>query len=359
MPAYYYALFFLLIFSRVEGIVRQYYIAAVEVDWDYAPAHFDKYNDKPLADTIAANFTVRTKDRIGSTYRKAVYKRYTDDTFSNVITSDPSFGFLGPIIRGEMGDQIRINFYNNASKPFNLHPYPSKGKSDIKTSDPVQPGDRYIYVWDVPTVSGEAIGNFSSTLWTYQSLVDPQHDLQTGLIGPLVVYKKGMLMDDYLSRPESIDREIFTIMMITDENISQYISESAKAANIPDQRLKELLKNNDFIESNKMYHVNGFVFNNNPGIHLPLGSKVRWYVIAFGLNEKDHHTAHWHGGTLLKGGHRVDVVDLPSSSFEVLDMVPDNPGQWLFHCHVANHLMNGMSAFYQVDEPETGDSEGG
>ncbi|KAH8549341.1 Cupredoxin [Umbelopsis sp. PMI_123] len=359
MVSYHYALLYLLLFSKVEAIVRQYYIAAVELDWDYAPAHFDKYNDKPLAESIAVNYTVRTKDRIGSTYKKAIYRRYTDDTFSNIITSDPSYGFLGPVIRGEMGDQIRIMFFNNASKPFNLHPHPPKGKGDIPKSDPIEPGEKYIYVWDVPMLNDTAMGNLSSTLWTYQSLVDPHRDLQTGLIGPLVVYKQGMLSDDYLARPQAIDREIFTIMMISDENVSHFISESSKSANIQDARLKELLKNDDFIESNKMYHINGFVFNNNPGIHLPLGSKVRWYVISFGLIERDRHTAHWHGGTLLMEGHRVDVVELAQSSFETLDMVPDNPGQWLFHCHVANHLMSGMSAFYQVDEPETGDSEGG
>jgi FtsP/CotA-like multicopper oxidase with cupredoxin domain len=30
------------------------------------------------------------------------------------------------------------------------------------------------------------------------------------------------------------------------------------------------------------------------------------------------------------------------------DMVPDDAGVWLFHCHVADHMDAGMSAFYQV-----------
>ena len=32
----------------------------------------------------------------------------------------------------------------------------------------------------------------------------------------------------------------------------------------------------------------------------------------------------------------------------VADMVPDDPGQWLFHCHVANHLRMGMEGKYEV-----------
>jgi FtsP/CotA-like multicopper oxidase with cupredoxin domain len=29
-------------------------------------------------------------------------------------------------------------------------------------------------------------------------------------------------------------------------------------------------------------------------------------------------------------------------------MVPDNPGTWLFHCHVAPHLIAGMQALFTV-----------
>jgi len=32
----------------------------------------------------------------------------------------------------------------------------------------------------------------------------------------------------------------------------------------------------------------------------------------------------------------------------VADMVPDNPGVWLFHCHVSNHLLMGMQGRYEV-----------
>jgi hypothetical protein len=39
---------------------------------------------------------------------------------------------------------------------------------------------------------------------------------------------------------------------------------------------------------------------------------------------------------------------------KVADMVPDNPGGWLFHCHVAEHMDNGMFALvtvYSKDKP--------
>jgi len=32
----------------------------------------------------------------------------------------------------------------------------------------------------------------------------------------------------------------------------------------------------------------------------------------------------------------------------VTDMVPDNPGVWLFHCHMNGHFGGGMYARFQV-----------
>jgi manganese oxidase len=42
------------------------------------------------------------------------------------------------------------------------------------------------------------------------------------------------------------------------------------------------------------------------------------------------------------------VVSLLPASMVVADMVPDNPGVWLFHCHVNDHLTAGMIGRYRV-----------
>ena len=34
--------------------------------------------------------------------------------------------------------------------------------------------------------------------------------------------------------------------------------------------------------------------------------------------------------------------------FETLEMVPTNPGTWLLHCHVHDHLEGGMETRYTV-----------
>jgi hephaestin len=31
-------------------------------------------------------------------------------------------------------------------------------------------------------------------------------------------------------------------------------------------------------------------------------------------------------------------------------MVPDDPGTWLFHCHVNDHISAGMMVRYRIDD---------
>jgi len=47
------------------------------------------------------------------------------------------------------------------------------------------------------------------------------------------------------------------------------------------------------------------------------------------------------------------VVELIPGSLRTLDMVPDNEGKWMFHCHTNMHIIAGMMAEYTVN-PCTG-----
>ena len=49
---------------------------------------------------------------------------------------------------------------------------------------------------------------------------------------------------------------------------------------------------------------------------------------------------------------RTDVAALQTMGMVTADMVPDDPGTWLLHCHVGGHLRAGMQALYTV-EPKT------
>ncbi len=75
---------------------------------------------------------------------------------------------------------------------------------------------------------------------------------------------------------------------------------------------------------------------------------MRWYVFA-ASGFDDSHTPHWHGNTVLVHGTRKDVVDLGGPlTMVTADMVPDDIGTWLYHCHMDLHAALGMSARYRV-----------
>lgn len=341
---------------NTTGTIRHFYIAAQEELWDYAPMQWDNVRDQPLTKKPAALYTVPVKNkRIGSIYHKAFYRQYRDDSFTVPIAHDNVLGNLGPILRAEAGDQIHITFYNKASYPHSLHPHSTTVKPDTPLPGQfVQPGEKYGYVWDIPA-DYVFPANQSSVVWTYSSKSSPVGDVAAGLLGIVVIYEKGTLEfpspGSMYQKPHGIDREVFTLMTNTDESKSTYFTESGERAGLSVDRMKELERTDPlFKESNRMYHINGYVYNNNKNIELVYGSHVRWYVISFGVTDEDVHTAHWHGATVLHHGHRVDVIDLTPVSFQVVDMIPDNEGQWLFHCHVASHFMQGMSAFYQIEK---------
>ena len=96
-----------------------------------------------------------------------------------------------------------------------------------------------------------------------------------------------------------------------------------------------------------MHTINGYVYGNLPIPTMRKGERVRWYVMDLGT-ETDLHTPHWHGNTVLMMGTRTDSLALLPGSMVVADMVPDDVGTWLFHCHVNDHITAGMLALYKV-----------
>ncbi len=78
------------------------------------------------------------------------------------------------------------------------------------------------------------------------------------------------------------------------------------------------------------------------------GQRVRWYLMGMGT-EVDLHTPHWHGNTVLRrrACARTWSSCCPASML-VADMMPDDPGTWLYHCHVNDHILAGMMTAYEV-----------
>ncbi|MEN9579138.1 MAG: hypothetical protein RJA70_2147 [Pseudomonadota bacterium] len=96
-----------------------------------------------------------------------------------------------------------------------------------------------------------------------------------------------------------------------------------------------------------MHSINGYVFGNLPGLTMKRGERTRWYVMGMGT-EVDLHTPHFHANTVTLNGARMDVLSILPATMVTVDMITDNPGTWLYHCHVNDHILAGMLATYKV-----------
>jgi hypothetical protein len=61
-------------------------------------------------------------DRIGGTYRKTRFVRYTDSSFTTKMTSDPTLGTLGPLLTMEVDDAVQVTVKNFASRTYSFYP---------------------------------------------------------------------------------------------------------------------------------------------------------------------------------------------------------------------------------------------
>jgi hypothetical protein len=338
------------------GVTRTYYLAAEEVEWDYAPTHRNGITGKAF-DDVADTWVKKDKSRIGSTYVKCLYRQYTDATFATPQARPPAdayLGFTGPVMRAEVGDTIKVHFLNRCSIGTSVHPHGvfyqkasegapyadnTSGKDTL--DDAVPKGGRHTYTWLVPDRAGPGPHDGSSVMWMYHSHTDEVGDTYAGLQGFLVVTAHGKARPD--GSPADVDREVFELFSVMNEGSSPYLGENVdRYTKVPPAADDE-----GFEEANLKHSINGFLFGNQPMVTLRKGERVRWYVMSMGT-EVDLHTPHWHGNTVVVMGTRMDVVNLLPASMVVADMVPDDPGTWLFHCHVNDHLTAGMMTRYRV-----------
>ena len=347
--------------TKYQGQTRTYYIAADEVNWNYAPTGMNVITSMPLSDDEkAAVYTISGKDRIGSTYLKCLYRGYLDGTFTKKQPENENWehlGMLGPVIHAEVGDIIKVVFKNNCNIPTSIHPHgvfydkASEGApyndgipDSDKPGEKIQPGGNYTYTWKVPLRAGPGPHDPSSIVWMYHSHVDEVSDTYAGLIGPIIITKRGQANPD--GTPKGIDKEFVTMFAIMNENKSPYLDYNIKTFAQDPSSVN--VDDDDFQESNLMHSINGYVFGNLPGLKMKAFTHVRWYVVGMGT-ETDLHTPHWHGETLLMNGMRTDMVELLPMSMKVLDMYPDNVGTWQYHCHVNDHLTAGMMSLFTVE----------
>jgi hypothetical protein len=282
------------------GQVREYWVEARSLRWDVAPTGRDDWMDHPIPKPRA--------------FRAFTYRLWSEGFASPA--GPPTIP--GPTLEAEVGDVIRVHFRNgdeSFGQAVTMHPHGVRYTPDYdgaylgaytRVGGFVAPGEEFTYTWEA---TPDAVG-----VWPYHDH-GPNHTINArrGLFGTIVVREKGA------KRP--------------DVEASLFFHQFAPA-------ITKLRRN--------LQCVNGRVAaGNTPTIRATVGQDVALH--AFGGDDMLH-TFHVHGHRWKAAdGTFVDNQLLGPETSVTARWTEDNPGRWLYHCHVLSHMDAGMTGWYLVD----------
>uniref|UniRef100_A0A8C1HP48 ferroxidase n=1 Tax=Cyprinus carpio carpio TaxID=630221 RepID=A0A8C1HP48_CYPCA len=323
---------------------RTYFISVEEEEWDYAgygQRRLDRssQNERPTA------------------FKKAVFRKYLDSTFTvRDIRGEMEehLGILGPVIKAEVDQTVMVFFRNHASLPYSLHAngvkylkqmeglsYDDQSPYWYKQDDAVLPNSTFIYTWTINSKSGPQNNESDCRTWTYYSAVNPERDINSGLIGPLLVCRKGTLDKKPLDR-----REFILLFMTFDENKSWYYEENRERI---ERKNKRAVMNPNFLNNLKFDAINGIIYSLK-GLRMYTNQLAKWHLINMG-SPKDLHSVHFHGQTFINKvlkDHRQGIHPLLPGGFATLEMLPSKPGLWQLESEVGLSQQRGMQTLFLV-----------
>jgi FtsP/CotA-like multicopper oxidase with cupredoxin domain len=284
-----------------SGAVREYWVAAVPAPtWNRAPNERDAMAGTMLSPSQTVLPTV-------------VYRRYTPHwghPMRNASADSSNQDLIpGPLLRARAGDRIRVHFKNLDTlykRPHSMHFHgvhykPSSDGAFLpgvsgRDAD-VKPGQSWTYKL---TAGSDSVG-----VWPYHDHSPSMDDsILGGMYGMLSILGPGQ------KRP---DREFQVV----------------------------------YAPMGDYQTIDGRAFvGNTPVFTAITGQTVQWDVMAMG---SEHHTFHVHGHRWVdRDGRDVDTQTVgPAETFAIRWREQD-PGTWLYHCHVESHMMAGMIGTYHV-----------
>jgi manganese oxidase len=177
---------------------------------------------------------------------------------------------------------------------------------DTRAGGFIAPGETFTYQWECTPQSVGA--------WPYHDH-GPNHTLNTfrGLFGAIVVRPKGAKQPD----------RSYTLFV------------------------HQLPPPVTGLQAN-FHCVNGRAYaGNTPTLTARVGEDVE--IHAFGM-DSNFHTFHIHGHRWRDpAGAYTDNPAMGPNESVTARFVEDNPGRWLYHCHVFSHQDAGMTGWYVVD----------
>uniref|UniRef100_A0A667WTU7 Coagulation factor VIII, procoagulant component n=1 Tax=Myripristis murdjan TaxID=586833 RepID=A0A667WTU7_9TELE len=319
---------------------REYYIAAVEIGWDYIY----------LDDVDPASDQRRRSKDAPQKYIKAVYREYSDSTYS-VPKSRPAWaGIQGPVIHGQAGDRVVVHFKNLASQPYSISPvgvtywkqsegagYDDATAGQEKEDDAVPPGGYYEYVWDISPKDSPTASDPECLTYSYSSKVDTVRDTNSGLIGPLLICKSGAFTEDGKRRK----LEFVLLFAVFDETRSWY-------GEVGERKSREKFKKSS---GRKEYHtINGYINSTLPGLTMCQSRDyVFWHLIGMGT-APEIHSIQFQDHSLRVMTHRKVTLEMTPMTFITAEMKPTAVGRFLISCQIHAHHDAGMSAFFTVED---------
>ena len=276
--------------------VREYWVAAVPVTWNVVP----NARNAIEGERFTSEQTV---------FRTVAYRQYTKDFAKQVPNGPGNPGLQGPLLHARVGERVVVHFRNLdtlTNHPHSMHFH----------------GVRYPFGSDgayIPGFSGRGANVKPGETFTYRLEAGP------GARGVWPYH------DHSPSMMESIEGGMYGALSILGRDEEP-----------PDREFVVYLGAQLGFNT-----INGRAFvGNTPVFRAKVGELVQWDVLAIG---SDFHTFHVHGHRWLQtdGTPRDTQVIGPAESFRVR-WREDAVGTWLYHCHVEEHMMNGMIAIYRV-----------
>ncbi|NXX01898.1 HPHL1 protein, partial [Larus smithsonianus] len=159
--------------QQQHGAMRLYYIAAEEVEWDYA----SNKSSAPKIYNISSNEERYSKQKNlvavgcahsgGGTLKHPEFK-FVEFRKAALITSIFCFN-LGPLLHAEVGDSVLIVFKNKASRPYSISAHGIEEVAALGKIVLSVLGEINTYRWNVPERSGPGKTDPNCITWVYYS----------------------------------------------------------------------------------------------------------------------------------------------------------------------------------------------
>jgi FtsP/CotA-like multicopper oxidase with cupredoxin domain len=279
---------------------REYWVAAMPLTWNMTP----NQRDAIMGTRYDPSQTV---------FPTVVYRRFSRGwrrPLRNADAGSSNQDYIpGPLLRARAGDRILVHFKNLDRlyrRPHSMHFHgvhyrPSSDGAYLPgfsgRDAAVKPGRSYTYRLRA--------GSDSVGVWPYHDHSQSMEEsIAGGMYGMLSILGPGQ------QRP---DREFQVV----------------------------------FAPMKQFQTIDGRAFvGNTPVFTSKVGETVQWDVMAMG---SEHHTFHVHGHRwIAPDGSPRDTQTLGPAETFVFRWREEDPGTWLYHCHVEAHMMAGMIGIYRV-----------